>query len=311
MTDNHTGESRSQNEADTGLAGFLAEQPLVRAIGISLEDLRQARSDSGKDSLDVWLTGTGTPAVLPHRFGPSTVLRSGKEVMVVDCGNGTAYQLARLGIGLREVTHIFITHHHVDHNVDLGFLLMSPWVQREPYLPPYVIGPVGTLEYVNRILAAHDYDVRARLPHGYKPSKLAPYVVEIDNGDVIHGGNWRTTAFRVDHTPVDQAFGYRFETRARSVVVSGDTTPCDNLIDFAQDADVLIHEAIFPGFGIPEYHTLSTDVGKVASKTQAKHLVLTHLIPGDLDDERWLEHAQQHYGGPITIGRDLLAVPMS
>ena len=299
-------ESRPGGERPAGLEGFLAEPPLVRAIETSLNEL-DAQGGLGA-SLEVWLTGTGTPAVLPHRFGPSTVLRAGEEVVVVDCGNGTAYQLAKLGIGLKEVTHIFITHHHVDHNVDLGFLLMSPWVQRGPHRAPYVIGPPGTLEYVNRVLAAHDYDMRVRIHHGFDLQDTAPPVVEIENGDVVHGATWRSVAFSVHHAPVDQAFAYRFDTETCSVVISGDTKPCDNLIDCAQDADVLIHEAIFPGFGIPEYHTLSTDVGGVASRARAKRLVLTHLIPGDRKDEDWLEHARQNYAGPITVGHDLLKV---
>jgi ribonuclease Z len=289
-----------------GLDGFLREPPLVRAVEANLSDLED-RGSLG-DSLEVWLTGTGTPVVLPHRFGPSTVLRAGEEIVVVDCGNGTAYQLAKIGIGLREVTHVFITHHHVDHNVDLGFILLSPWAQRGSYRPPYIIGPPGTLEYVNRVLAAHDYDLRVRIPHGFDPQDVAPPVVEIENGDVIHGATWRSTAFRVDHTPVDQAFGYRFDTGTHSVVISGDTKPCDNLIEFARGTDVLVHEAIFPGFGIPEYHTLSTDVGEVASRARAKRLVLTHLIPGDRKDEEWLDHARQNYDGPITVGHDLLKV---
>ncbi len=298
--------AQSGGEVSAGLAGFLTEPPLVEAIGMSPSDL-ESQGRLG-DSLEVWLTGTGTPAVLTHRFGPSTVLRAGEEVMVVDCGNGTAYQLAKLGIRLNEVTHIFVTHHHVDHNVDLGFLLMSPWVQRGQYRAPYIIGPPGTLEYVNRILAAHDYDIRVRIPHGYNPQDVAPPVIEIENGNIVHGATWRSTAFRVDHSPVDQAFGYRFDTRTHSIVISGDTKPCDNLIDCGQGTDILIHEAIFPGFGIPEYHTLSTEVGRVASRARAKRLVLTHLIPGDLGDEEWRDHAQRHYGGPITVGHDLLKV---
>jgi ribonuclease Z len=150
--------------------------------------------------------------------------------------------------------------------------------------------------------------VRVRIPHGYDFSRLAPPVVEIEDGTVIRGAGWSSTAFRVDHTPVDQAFGYRFDTERISVVISGDTKPCDNLIKRARDTDVLVHEAIYPGFGIPEYHTLSTDVGEVARRAGAKRLVLTHLIPGDLKDDRWLAHAQRNYDGPVIVGHDLLKV---
>src|ERR1700722_8334967 len=107
----------------------------------SAEDIAMASSAS-HGPLELWLTGTGTPAVLPERYGPSTLLRSGEQVIVVDCGNGTAYQLAKLGIAPEQITHVVITHHHVDHNVDLGFLLMTRWVQSGARKePPLIIGP--------------------------------------------------------------------------------------------------------------------------------------------------------------------------
>ncbi|MGH3468728.1 MAG: MBL fold metallo-hydrolase, partial [Thermocrispum sp.] len=140
----------------------------------------------------------------------------------------------------------------------------------------------------------------------FRPGELAPRVVEVEDSTTLHGDAWSATAFRVDHLPVDQAFGYRFDGGVNSVVISGDTAPCDNLIRHAQGADLLIHEVLYPGFGIPEYHTLSTDVGKVATRAAVKRLVLTHLIPGDLEDRVWLEDVQRDFEGPITVGHDLL-----
>lgn len=283
-------------------------EPLVCAIPTDPQELGTPPTSSAP--LAVWVTGTGTPVVVPDRAGPSTLLRSGEDVIVVDCGNGTAYQLAKLGVRLHALTHIFITHHHVDHNIDLPYLLLSPWVQRRkgPYTPPTIIGPPGTLDYVNRALHAQEYDLRVRIPHGYHPHELAPRVIELDDDITVHGKTWSATAFRVNHMPVDQAFGYRFDGRENSVVISGDTTPCDNLIRHARGADVLIHEVLYPGFGIPEYHTLSTDVGKIATAADVKRLVLTHLIPGDLEDEKWLAHVEQDYTGPVAVGHDLLQV---
>jgi len=281
--------------------------PLVQAARATPESLSAGTVADSEERLRMWLTGTGTPFPLPGRAGPSTLLQAGGELLLVDCGNSCAYQIQRLGFDWRQVTHIFITHHHVDHNADLAYFLLSGWMTGRT-TPPNVIGPPGTLEYVNRTLAAQDYDIRVRVPHGKDPEQLRVRVVEVEDGDRITSAGWRATAFRVDHMPVDQAFGYRFDAGGRSVVISGDTRPCDNLVKHAQGVDVLIHEAIYPGFGIPSYHTLAADVGKVAARARAKHLVLTHLLPGHLPDEQWLRDISPHYDGPVTVGQDLLEI---
>lgn len=285
------------------------DPPPVEATQVEPDSL--PAGDGPEAPLELWLLGTGTPRVLPDRFGPSTLLRAADQLMLVDCGNGSAYRLVQLGMRLEELTHIFITHHHVDHNVDLGFLLLSPWIslpRSDEFHTPFIIGPPGTTDYVNEVLAAHRRDIRARLPHGYDPSRLAASVVEVSHGTEVSGHCWRATAIEVDHYPVEHAFGYRFDGMNASVVVSGDTRPNDNLIEAAQGADVLVHEVIYPGYGFPEYHTLSTDVGKVAAAAEVKHLVLTHLLPGHIEEEAWLDHARRDFDGPVTVGRDLLKI---
>lgn len=137
--------------------------------------------------------------------------------------------------------------------------------------PPVVFGPPGTYEYTRRVLAAHDFDFRARLPHGFVPERAAP-AVELADGDVVEGDGVRITAFSVDHMPVDPAMGYRFDTDEMSIVFSGDTNPSDNLVRYAQSVDVLVHEVLYPGYGFPDYHTVSTDVGAVATRARAAHL---------------------------------------
>lgn len=255
-----------------------------------------------------WLSGTGTPAVVDGRYGPSTVLAIGDDVVMVDTGNGCVYQLFRLGWRPEDVTHVLITHHHLDHNVDLGFLLMAPWIHGTQKKAPTVIGPPGTLEYVNRIFAAHDYDIRARLRHGYDPGLLSVPVVEVHNGLILNFTGWQVSAVEVEHSPVEDAFGYVFQTATRSLAISGDTRPSAKLIAAAQGADVLIHEALFPGYGIPDYHTSVHDVGIVAAAAEVSLLVLTHLIPGHLPEEKWKEIVQQSFHGDLIVGTDLLQV---
>lgn len=303
-------EGKTLNE-HTKLTEFLEGPPLVSPVRSAWPVENGALGGLTSGQFTIWLTGTGAPSVRSGRAGPSTTLQIDNAVILVDVGNGTGYQLSRLGIDLAELTHIFITHHHIDHNADLGFLLASPWIGRgreNGYRPPTILGPPGTFEHVRRVLAACDYDIRVRIPHGYLTTGMAPTVYEMTNGSTYHGEGWRATAFGVEHMPVDQALGFRFDTDGGSLVISGDTRPCENLLKYASNVDCLVHEAIWPGFGFPDYHTLSTDVGKVAEQAKARQLVLTHLLPGNVEDAGWLEHAVAEYNGPVTVGRDLLRV---
>jgi ribonuclease Z len=286
-----------------------AGERLVRPRLVDAAELGP-RAEAGTTGLEVWLTGTGTPTVHPDRTGPSTLLRAGEDLLLVDCGNGCAYQIARLGMDPRDLGWVFLTHHHIDHNADLGFLLLSAWAQlrKRPWAPPTIVGPPGTFDFVDRTLAAQEYDMRVRIPQGGDPGELAAAVVEVEDGTVVHGTGWRATAFRVEHDPVDQAFGYRFDAGGLSAVVSGDTRPCENLIAHAHGADLLVHEVLYPGHGFPTYHTLASDVGVVAARAEVRHLALTHLIPGDLPDGDWLEQVLPHFRGSVTVGRDLAKV---
>lgn len=293
------------HQPESLLGEYLEEEQLARG---RLIQPQTEQTKLERMRVRCWLSGTGTPAVVDGRYGPSTVLAIGDDVVMVDTGNGCVYQLFRLGWRPEDVTHVLITHHHLDHNVDLGFLLMAPWIHGTQKKAPTVIGPPGTLEYVNRIFAAHDYDIRARLRHGYDPGLLSVPVVEVHNGLILNFTGWQVSAVEVEHSPVEDAFGYVFQTATRSLAISGDTRPSAKLIAAAQGADVLIHEALFPGYGIPDYHTSVHDVGIVAAAAEVSLLVLTHLIPGHLPEEKWKEIVQQSFHGDLIVGTDLLQV---
>jgi ribonuclease BN (tRNA processing enzyme) len=126
---------------------------------------------------------------------------------------------------------------------------------------------------------------------------------------------------------VEPAFAFRFDTPDRSIVFSGDTTPCETLIKLAQGADFLVHEVIHkPSLArllarvpnaerliehIVGSHTTHIDVGKVAKEAAVKTLVLTHFVPVDdpsLTDEMWTEGARTHFEGKVIVGKDLMEV---
>jgi ribonuclease BN (tRNA processing enzyme) len=149
----------------------------------------------------------------------------------------------------------------------------------------------------------------------------------IQGGFVMEDGNVRVTAALVDHPPIVPAFAYRFDAADRSIVISGDTAPCDSLIDLARNADVLVHEAMMVSGverlvarvpnadslkrSILSHHTSAEDAGRIARLAGVKLLVLSHLVPLDdpaISDKLWIDAARTHFSGPIIVGRDLLEI---
>lgn len=303
------------HEADSVIAGYMGETPLIEANGVASPTSRlEPTSASGTASAGAaWmcLLGTGAPMPRPTRAGPASLLQLGDARILVDCGSPATHQLSTLGLRASEVTHIFITHHHFDHVADLAHLLLGPWItEHDDYRPPVIVGPRGTVTLLNRLYRAHEYDIRARVPHGLAPERLATSVLEIDDNTRVGGDGWTATAFRVDHLPVDEAFGYRFDTDSGSVAFSGDTRPNDNLVAHCRGVDVLVHEVISRDYGIPSYHTTSREVGVVASKADSKMLILNHFLPDDLPDVAWLDDVSRDFDGPVVVGHDLQRVPL-
>jgi ribonuclease BN (tRNA processing enzyme) len=143
----------------------------------------------------------------------------------------------------------------------------------------------------------------------------------------MQDANLKVTAAVVDHPPMVPSFAYRFDAPDRSIVISGDTTPTDRLIQLARGADVLVQEALLPAGvdrlvarvpnastlkkSIMSHHTTAEDAGRIAKEAGVKQLVLSHLVPPDdpqIAESDWIAAARQHFSGPIIVGKDLLEI---
>jgi ribonuclease BN (tRNA processing enzyme) len=272
------------------------------------------------------LLGTaGGPRPNTARSSPAQVIVVDGAAYVVDCGSGVARQLVFAGVPLTDVRHVFITHHHSDHNADYGNLLYLAWVSGLR-APVDTHGPPPIAEMTDLFLKMNAFDIAIRIADEGRPP-LGPLLRahELAGPGVVWEDEWvKVTAALVDHPPVVPAFAYRFDAADRSIVVSGDTAYTDSLIQLAQGADVLVHEAYdragaerlvsrIPNAStllehIVACHTTAEDAGRVATAAGVKTLVLSHLVPSDdplVSDEVWLQGARAHFNGEVILGQDL------
>ncbi len=261
------------------------------------------------------------------RSAPAQAIVVGATAYIVDCGDGVARQLVRAGVPLRDVRHIFITHHHSDHNADYGNLILLAWAaglrtRVDSWGPP----PLGRM--TDLFFAMNSADIAARTAdEGRVPLRPLVRAHELQaGGPVMHDQNVPVTAALVHHPPTVPAFAYRFDAPDRSIVISGDTTPTEALIALARKADVLVHEALYDAAAVDRliasvpnastlrrsilsHHTTAEEAGRIAAAARVGTLVLSHLVPPEdpaLTDEMWSGEARKQFGGRIVVAKDLM-----
>jgi ribonuclease Z len=271
----------------------------------------------------ITLLGTGCPQVHPHRFGPASLVRTVGRSFLVDCGSGVTQRLVAAGCSGAELDAVLLTHLHSDHVVDLYQLIISSWHQGRDR-PQRIFGPAGTRAFAEATMEVWRSEREQRIAWERRPSAAA---LDLDIVEFAEGVIWdtegvRITAFEVDHGPVQPAFGFLIEGDGCRVAISGDTTVCDNLIAWAGEVDLLVHECFVhhemlarrggradQGLeNVAAYHTLSSAVGKVATRAGARLLALTHFVPVAFDRDALLAEVAADFAGPVVIGEDLLTI---
>jgi ribonuclease BN (tRNA processing enzyme) len=264
----------------------------------------------------VVLLGTGTPNADPERSGPATAVVVDGVPYLVDCGPGVVRRAAAAGLDVAGLARVFVTHLHTDHTVGLADLIFTPWVL-ERTAPLEVYGPRGTAKMAEHLVQAYQRDVRIRVD-GLEPANSTGYRVqahEIEDGVVYRDERVTVKAFLVDHGSWKQAFGFRFETPDRTIVLSGNTRPTPRLIEAARGADILIHEVysharfqkrspIWQRYH-SSFHTSTLELGEIARQVRPRLLVLNHQLFWGASEEDLLREIASVYDGPVVSGRDL------
>jgi ribonuclease BN (tRNA processing enzyme) len=275
------------------------------------------------------MLGTGTPRPDPARSGPATALIVNDTPYLIDFGPGVVRRMTEaykrgvtaFGFAANAVKTVFLTHLHADHTAGYPDLILTPWIlgRREPL---NVYGPKGLRAMTRYLLKAWEIDINDRVTgiDRLPPGGSAVNGHEIASGLVYTDRNVRVIAFPARHGDLN-AFGFRFETPDKVIVLSGDTAPTPSVEEHCVGCDVLIHEAYSEWtYGRVSskwqryrrtHHTSSTALAELASRVRPGLLIVYHrsnagagaMLPDS--EGRLLREIRQIYPGPVVAGHDL------
>ena len=304
-----------------------AETLTARANTAPLED----------DALRVAICGSSAPLPSANRAKACVAVFAGGKFYLVDVGPESVENLVTWGIPLASIGGVLLTHFHSDHIGELGEATLQSWVAGRGK-PLAVFGAPGVDYVVEGFRQAYAFDTQYRIAHHGEEampplgSRAVAKTVDLprpgEAAVVFEADGLRVTAFAVDHAPVTPAYGYRFDYRGRSVVISGDTKKSENLIRHAQGADLLVHEALAANMIAPvteyaraqglsrfakltsdvvTYHTTPAQAAEVAKAANVRMLALTHVVPplpNFIARRMFLRGVSEAWSGEVVLGKD-------
>ena len=257
--------------------------------------------------------GTASPIPPRSRAQSCTAVFVNGQFLLFDAGDGAVPSMENLNLPLPELRAIFLTHYHSDHIADVGEAISRSWILgRRTSLPVFGGEAIErVVDGFNRIYAL-DYNYRTA-HHGdalFPPETTGADIRLIPDpgpeGSVVYEEDGVTiTAYRVDHSPVLPALGYRIDFAGSSVVISGDTIDTEGLRNMSEGADVLVSDIMNKSYveeaecalrrlgedsnavilkDIRTYHIDVEELAELAEDASVGTLVLTHQVPA-LDDD--------------------------
>ena len=274
------------------------------------------------------ILGSGTPNPDPERSGSAYAIVTNGQSYLVDFGPGVIRRASAFSpswggefesMEIQNLNYAFLTHLHSDHSAGLADLILSPWVL-ERKEPLNLFGPRGLKKMADKITDAYRIDIDYRI-NGSQPSNPEGYktkVTEIAEGIIYEDKYISVEAFENNHGDFKNSFGFVFTTKDKKIVISGDTAYSQKVIEKSKEADILVHE-VYSEKGFKEktrdwqiyhkaHHTSAPDVGKIASMSKPKKLVLSHILFWGNSKESIVEEVKSNFDGEVIIAEDLMVI---
>lgn len=253
-----------------------------------------------KDNFRVTILGSGTCVPSLERSSCSVLVEINGVNIVMDFGAGTMHRLLQAGVSIFEVDYIFFSHLHPDHTGELVSFLFANKYSCGDYRqkPLTIVGAKGFSDFFNQLALLYREWIRM------KSDRFQ--LIELDKN---FKDQHTFEGFSIDSAPVahiDGSIAYRINgLDTKSMVYSGDTDKCSNLVDLAQNTDLFICECALPDELKTAGHLTPYDAGQMATRANVKHLVLTHLYP---ECQKAHIHGQcrKSYNGQLSVARDLM-----
>lgn len=255
-----------------------------------------------KTSNTLTILGTGTFFVNKNRTASSYLLEIKNKKILIDCGPGTLMRLSELGIKPENIDYIFITHFHADHTSDLFPLIMNIRL-RDFFFKnglkkfPHIVGPTGIKKFIISL------SLNFQLPLFNSWNKLK--ITDVKSSQKFDG--FTVEAFKVKHIAFNlaaNAYAFRFIINGDKVIsFSGDTTTCVGIEKACRDADLFVCDTSYPKNNGNSAHIDTTQIGKIASKSNVKEILLTHFYP-QYEGTDFAKEVKENYSGKVTKGKD-------
>ncbi|HSJ28256.1 MAG TPA: MBL fold metallo-hydrolase [Acidimicrobiia bacterium] len=281
----------------------------------------------------VTMLGTGGPHMSAERYGSAIAIEAAGALVLMDCGPATTYKMLRHGLSPVNLSALLITHHHYDHTVDVANLLLAQWEAcLGEFRPPSIIGPPPTARFVDQLVGPQgafrpDIDARRHSPQSqffyeYRGGRLPrrPELVtdvrEIQpRQEAELPSGWSVTTARAQHVqPFLESIAYRVEVAGRTIVYTGDTEYCEDVIGLAEGADLLISMCgSVEGIGEKPAQMGTEGAGRTAAEAGVARVVLTHTGPRIAQPgqrERAVTEVARYFDGEIYFAHEGLRVSL-
>lgn len=219
-----------------------------------------------------------------------------ERLVLIDCVNNPIVRLRKAGLQVENITDLILTHFHPDHVSGVPLLLMDLWLMgRKNELRIY--GLDFTLDRLETMMDLYGWE---SWPNFFPVQMLR--VPEKDMTVVQEHDQWRIFSSPVNHMIPNIGLRIEFPDSGQVFAYSGDTEPCEQVIELADKANILIHEAAGESWG----HSDASQAGQIAEKAGASNLYLIHYPNGEFKDDGLLKRAANEFNGPVELAEDFM-----